>query len=70
MKQNSEKLTAREVGIVKFLLIQGFHHKRIASLLDCNQGRVSEINSGLKYKSVPPYAFPEWKTYPIKKRGD
>lgn len=37
---------AVEVAIVKFLLDVGFHQKRIASLFDCSQGRVTEVATG------------------------
>lgn len=35
-----------EIAIVKMLCDAGFHHKRIAALFDCNQGRIAEINKG------------------------
>ena len=37
---------AVEVAIVKLLLSVGFHQKRVASLFDCSQGRVTEVATG------------------------
>lgn len=53
MSQRSDKLTEKDAVVVKMLLRLGFQHKRIAALFDCNQGRISEINSGQKFADVP-----------------
>ena len=37
---------AIEIALVKLLLRAGFQHKRIASLFDCNQGRIAEVATG------------------------
>lgn len=62
MDQNSDTLTENDGKIIRYLLGKGFQTKRIAALFDVNQGRISEINSGQKFKSLN-------RTYPIKKRG-
>ena len=63
--QASEQLTTRDVAVIKSLLIEGYQHKRIAALMDCNQGRISEINTGSKKQSVKPAWHDEEKFYPL-----
>lgn len=45
-----------EFAIVKLLVDHGFHHKRIAALFDCNQGRIAEIARGHRGASTS-YSF-------------
>lgn len=42
-----------EISIIRMLIRVGFHHKRIAALFDCNQGRISEVAKG-------SYGVPAW----------
>lgn len=70
MKQNSDYLSEDDVAIVKLLLLQGFQHKRIASLFDVNQGRISEINSGKKHRELKAFRSIIPPTYPLKRRGE
>lgn len=73
MNQNSDHLSPSDIAIVKLLLTQGFHQKRIASLFDVNQGRIAEINSGRKHKCIyiPNLTRVQRQchTYPLKTRG-
>lgn len=69
MTQASDTLSEKDVRVIKSLLKLGFQHKRIASLFDCNQGRIAEINSGGKYARVPDL-FGDVLPFPIKRRGD
>lgn len=74
MTQDSDPLTHADIGIVKLLLMEGFQQKRIAALFDVNQGRISEINSGSKYKQIPVHdqlcGDGSIFTYPLKKKGN
>ena len=45
-----------EIAITRLLLDVGFHHKRIAALFDCNQGRIAEIATGQNRPGVS-YSF-------------
>ena len=51
-KQDSPQLTSNDAIVIKALLKLGFHDKRIAALFDCNQGRVSEIKTGKKFRTA------------------
>ncbi len=43
--QDSLNMTVGDCAVLVSLVDAGFQHKRIASLFDINQGRVSEIHS-------------------------
>lgn len=51
-RQVSDKLTEKDAATIKTLLVLGHQQKRIASLFDVNQGRISEIASGKKRHKV------------------
>lgn len=46
-------INAATAGIVKLALKLGFYQQVIAAYFHDNQGRVSEIKSGRKYRDVP-----------------
>jgi hypothetical protein len=52
--QESEPLSPADRIVVLGLLALGYQQKRIAALMDCNQGRVSELHNGryLRKKKV------------------
>lgn len=49
----SSDVQTNDVPVVKALLQLGFPHRRIAALLDVNQGRISEINTGKRHSEIP-----------------
>ena len=54
-RSESPPLTAEVAAIIKALLAMGrYHQHQIAALLEINQGRVSEVNTGKKFGHVPP----------------
>jgi hypothetical protein len=50
--QRSEPIDEDAAATIKLLLKLGHQQKRIASLFDCNQGRISEIASGAKFGHI------------------
>lgn len=52
MALRSKTLTDDEIAIAKLLISRGIHHQDIAALLQCNSGRIAEINTGSRGKSV------------------
>lgn len=58
LTQHGGKMTAKGINIqtapiVKLALRKGYHQHEIAAYFKDNQGRVSEINTGKRYNSVP-----------------
>jgi hypothetical protein len=50
----SPPVTPEVAAIVKRLLGEGLYQHQIASLLNMNQGRISEIKTGKRHPKVPP----------------
>ena len=48
----SRTLTDDDIAIVKFLIKEGIHHDDIATLMQCNVGRISEVNTGARGPDV------------------
>ncbi len=53
-RKPSRKLTAFDAAIIKKRLRLGELQSRIAADFDVNGGRISEINTGLRFGEVPP----------------
>lgn len=53
-KPASKTLTPIDAAVIKRKLLNGELQSRIAADFDVNQGRISEINKGKKFKDVAP----------------
>jgi len=53
-RSDSPPLTAALAAKIKHLLSGGLYQHQIAAVLGINQGRVSEVNRGKKFKTVLP----------------
>lgn len=50
----SPRLTARDAGLIKGLLLAGWHQNDIAFLFGCNPGRVAEVNGRQTFPDTLP----------------
>jgi transcriptional regulator with XRE-family HTH domain len=60
-RKPSPRVTKEMAAHIRFLIQkQGLYQHQVASLLDLNQGRVSEVMRGYRYPDIPPSqnAFP------------
>ncbi|SUA99165.1 Uncharacterised protein [Pannonibacter phragmitetus] len=53
-RRRSSTVTPEKAAIIKALLKTGMYQHEIAALLEMNQGRVSEINTGKKFPEIEP----------------
>lgn len=54
-RKPSPPLTAKLAATIKYLRnTKGLYQHQIAALLEINQGRVSEVVTGKKYRDTPP----------------
>lgn len=53
-KRKSPRLTAELAARIKALLLAGLSQQDIATICGVNQGRVSEVNTGMKFPGIEP----------------
>jgi hypothetical protein len=53
-RRPSRRLTDNDAAIIKKRLNDGEFQSRIAADFDVNSGRISEINTGKRFRDVPP----------------
>ena len=53
-RRPSRRLTEADAAIIKTRLRDGEFQNRIAADYDVNSGRISEINTGKRFRHVPP----------------
>ncbi len=54
MKRKSPPVTPEMAAKIKALLVVGMNQHDIAARYEINQGRVSEINTGMKFPGIEP----------------
>lgn len=54
MKKYQQRLDAADAALVKGMIARGDLQSDIAAYFRTNSGRISEINTGRKFKDIPP----------------
>lgn len=54
MRRRSARITREDASIIKLLLKMGAYQHEIAARFQVNQGRVSEIRTGKRWRDVAP----------------
>jgi hypothetical protein len=54
MKKYQARLTANDAALVKGMIARGDLQSDIAAYFRTNSGRISEINTGQKFREIPP----------------